>query len=174
MADRALPRDHKVLGLDVRTFWNSQMATGRREQTTRSAYSLLEVLLASTICASALVPALTVLRDGLAAAQTTDRRQMLLIYGVQKMEEQLAVVAATWAAGSASGNFASDGNASFRYTVSRSDSAGSGGISNRLMNVTVTTFYDSNANSSLDSGEPSTVFTTKVSKLATYESKASS
>ena len=62
----------------------------------RSAYSLLEVVLASAICATALVPALAVLRDGMTLADIIDTRHLLLTYGVSKMEEQLAIVGATW------------------------------------------------------------------------------
>ena len=66
----------------------------RRAQTVRNAYSLLEVMLASAICATALVPAMALLRDGLALADTIDTRHQILLCGVSKMEEQLAIVAA--------------------------------------------------------------------------------
>lgn len=139
----------------------------------RVGYSLLEVMLASAICASALVPALAILRDGLLAAETIDTRQKLVIYGIQKMEEQMALVAASWATGTTSGNYSADGYTSIRYSATRSDSGGSGGITNRLMNISVTIYNDDNGNSALDSGEPNTTFTTKVSKLATYEALGS-
>src|SRR3990172_10186131 len=89
--------------------------------TRRRAYSLLEVMLASTICATALVPALAILRDGMLATEKIDTRHMMLLYGVQKMEEQLAVVAATWTTAAASGDYAADGHPSIRYSVTRSD-----------------------------------------------------
>jgi len=162
--------------------WVSDMSVSRTTQFSRRgtrprwrrAYSLLEVVLASTICATALVPALAVLRDGIAAAQTIDTRHLLALYGVQKMEEQLAIVSASWTLGTASGNFAADGHASIRFSVARSDSAGSGGITNRLMNISVTTYHDRNGNAALDASEPRVVFTTKISKLATYEALAGS
>ena len=138
-----------------------------------SGYSLLEVMLASAICASALVPALVILRDGLLAAEKIDTRHKLVIYGIQKMEEQMALVAASWTTGTSSGNYSADGYTSIRYTATRSDSGGSGGITNRLMNISVTIYNDDNGNSALDSGEPNTTFTTKVSKLATYEALGS-
>jgi hypothetical protein len=140
----------------------------------RRAYSLLEVVLASTICASALVPALAVLRDGVALGEIIDTRHLLLTYGVSKMEEQLAVVGATWATGTVTGNFASDGQSSIRFSVTRSDSAGSGGITDQLMNVSVTTFSDDNGNSTMDSSEARITLSTKVAKLVSYETKASS
>jgi hypothetical protein len=137
------------------------------------AYSLLEVVLASTICSAALVPALTLLRDGMTLANTIDKRQLLLIYGVSKMEEQMAIAAATWSEGSASGDFAVDGHANLRFSASRSDDLASGGIVDRLMSISVTTYSDDDGDDALDASEASTTLTTKIAKLVTYESKAS-
>ena len=138
------------------------------------AYSLLEVVLASAICATALVPALAMLRDGMTLSDTIDKRHRLAIYGVSKLEEQMAIVAATWSTGTTSGNFAADGHASIRFTVTRSDDTASGGITNRLMNISVTTYCDDDGDSTLDANEMRTVLTTKIGQLATYENKASS
>jgi Tfp pilus assembly protein PilV len=137
-------------------------------------YSLLEVMVASSICVVALVPALAILRDGISATEAIDKRHMVLLYAVEKMEEELAVVAATWTNASASGDFASEGHPDIRYSVARSDSAANGGIPNQLMNVSVTAYDDADGDDALDAGEPRTVLTTKVSKLATYESLAGS
>jgi len=135
----------------------------------RCAYSLLEVALASSICATAIVPALALMRDGMTNLTKVDIDHQLLLYGVQKMEEQQAICARSWTTGTATGNFSADGNASVRYSVTRSDSAASGGITNRLMNISVTTYYDANGNSAMDTGESRLTFTTKVAKLATYQ-----
>jgi hypothetical protein len=140
----------------------------------RRGYSLLEVVLASGICATALVPALAMLRDGMALGDMIDTRHLLLSYGVSKMEEQLAIVGASWTSGTATGDFASDGHPNIRFSVTRSDSAGSGGITNRLMSVTVTTYSDDNGNDVMDAAEARTTFTTKIAKLVSYETKASS
>ena len=137
-------------------------------------YSLLEVMVASSICVVALVPALAILRDGISATEAIDKRHMVLLYAGEKREEQLAVVAATWTNASASGDFASEGHPDIRYSVTRSDSAANGGIQNQLMNVSVTAYDDTDGDDALDAGEPRTVLTTKVSKLATYESLAGS
>src|SRR6187402_2132211 len=87
----------------------------------RRGYSMLEVVLASSICLTALVPALSMLRDGIALGDIIDTRHLLLQYGVSKMEEQLAVIGATWTTGTLTGNFASDGQSSIRFTVTKSD-----------------------------------------------------
>jgi hypothetical protein len=159
------PRGHEVIAVIDR-------AQARRRA--RGAYSLLEVVLASTICLTALVPALALMRDGLSNATKIDTRQRLLVYGISKMEEQLAIIAATWAAGSASGDFSLDGAAGLRFAATRSDSAGNGGITNRLMSVSVTVYSDDNSNAAQDTGELSSTFTTKVSKLVNYETIAGS
>jgi hypothetical protein len=135
---------------------------------------LLEVVLASAICASALVPALAVLRDGMALGDIIDTKHLLLTCGVSKMEEQLAIVGATWASGTATGNFASDGQAGIRYSVTRSDSPASGGITNQLMSISVTTYSDDNGNSAMDAAEARITLSTKVAKLVSYETKAGS
>jgi Tfp pilus assembly protein PilV len=144
----------------------------RRAQTVPRGYSLLEVMLASSICASALVPALSLLREGLALADSIDARHQILMCGVSKMEEQLAISAATWSTGNLSGDFSADGYSGIRFTATRSDGAAAGGITGRLMTVSVTAFSDDNGNSVMDSNEPRITFTTKVSKLATYATKA--
>jgi hypothetical protein len=138
------------------------------------AYSLLEVVLASGICAAALVPALALMRDGMSLADTIDRRHLLLLYGVSKMEEQLAIVAATWTLGTASGDFAAEGHANIRYIATRSDDPASGGIADRLMSISVTTYSDDDGDDSLGAVEIRTTMTTKIGKLTSYENKASS
>jgi hypothetical protein len=149
-------------------------STNRRRMSVRGAYSLLEVVLASAICATALVPALAVLRDGIALGDIIDTRHLLLTYGVSKMEEQLAIVGATWATGAAAGDFASDGQPNIRFGVTRSDSPANGGITNQLMNVSVTTYSDDNANDVMDTSEMRSTFTTKVAKSVSYATKAGS
>ena len=140
----------------------------------RRGYSMLEVVLASSICLTALVPALAMLRDGIAIGDIIDTRHLLLTYSVSKMEEQVAIVGATWATGTVAGNFATDGQSSIRYSVTRSDAAIDGGIVGKLMVVTVTTFSDDNGNNTMDVSEARTTMTTKVAKLVSYVTKASS
>jgi hypothetical protein len=141
---------------------------------TRIAYSLLEVVLAASICAFALVPALAFLRDSVTLADIIDKRHLMTIYGVSMLEEQMSVVAATWTTGTDSGDFSADGHANIRYTITRSDDPASGGITNRLMTVSVTTYSDDDADDMLDANEMRTILTTKIARLATYEQKANS
>ena len=145
-----------------------------RARTAPKAYSLLEVVLASTICAIALVPALALLRDGIALADSIDTRHQILLCGVSKMEEQLAIVAATWSAGTIAGDFSADGYPGIRFTATRSDSAANGGITDRLMNVSVTAYSDDDNDGTMDANEMQTTLTTKISKMVSYENRAGS
>jgi hypothetical protein len=138
------------------------------------AYSLLEVVMAGGICASALVPTLALMRDSMTVADNIDTRHLLLVYGVSKMEEELAVVAATWATGTVTGDFAADGHANIRYTAVRTDNPISGGISGRLMSVTITTYSDDDGDDNMDASEMRTIVTTKIGKFVSYENMASS
>src|SRR5882757_878304 len=140
----------------------------------RSGYSMLEVVLASSICLTAIVPALAMLRDGIALGDIIDTRHLLLTYSVSKMEEQLAVTGATWPTGTITGNFASDGQSSIRYSVTRSDAVVDGGVVGKLMVDTVTVYSDDNGNNAMDASEARTTMTTKVAKLVSYVTKASS
>src|SRR4051812_36683898 len=140
----------------------------------RRGYSMLEVVLASSICLTAIVPALAMLRDGIALGDIIDTRHLLLTYSVSKMEEQLAVIGATWPTGTITGNFASDGQSNIRYSVTRSDAVVDGGIVGKLMVVTVTVYSDDNGNNAMDASEARTTMTTKIAKLASYVTKASS
>jgi hypothetical protein len=140
----------------------------------RKAYSLLEVVMASGICATALVPALALVRDGVTLADRVDTRHLLLLYGVSKMEEQLATVAAGWTEGTFTGNFAADGHTDIRYVVTQSDEVASGGIVNRLMNVEVTTYRDTDGDTALDADEIRNIMRTKIGRFTSYENKAGS
>jgi hypothetical protein len=145
-----------------------------RKAIVRRGYTMLEVVLASSICLTAIVPALSMLRDGIALGDIIDTRHLLLQYGVSKMEEQLAVIGATWTTGTLTGNFASDGQSSIRYAVTKSDAVVDGGVVGKLMVVTVTTYNDANGNSTMDASEARTTLTTKLAKLVSYVTKASS
>src|SRR3954453_7857440 len=153
---------------------NQARNTARPGNRARRAYSMIEVVLASSICITAIVPALSMLRNGIALGEIIDTRHLLLTYAVSKMEEQLAVIGATWNTGTVTGNFASDGQANIRYTVTRSDAVIDGGVVGKLMVVTVTTFSDDNGNSVMDTAEARTTMTTKVAKLVSYVTKSSS
>ncbi len=138
-----------------------------------SGYSLLEVVLASTLTLSTLVPAMSLMRDGIQISKKIDNQLLMANYAVRQLEQQMAIVAASWTSGTMTGDFAIDGYPQLRYIVTRSDAVVDGGLANQLMSLTVTTYIDQNNDDSLTAGEVSCVFATKVGKLATYEAAAS-
>lgn len=142
----------------------------RGKQRAAVGFSLLEVVMASTLAAVALVGALALLRDGMAASRTIDSRQLLTNYAVSKLEQQLAIVAGSWTSGTVAGDFAADGHPNIRYRATRSDAAADQGMLDRLMHLQVTTYVDANGNDILDFDEKRCSFRTKVSKLVSYES----
>lgn len=135
----------------------------------RGGFSLLEVLMASTLAAIALVSSLALLRDGLQMSRTIDDRLMLTNYAVSELERQLSVVATNWSNGTFGGDYAADGHADFRYTATRSDAVSDGGLVDRLMHVQVTTYIDANGDDALSADEKNCTFRTKIGKFSTYE-----
>lgn len=128
--------------------------------------------MASTLAAVALVGALAMLRDGMAASETIDDRLLLTNYAVSKLEEQLAIVAGNWTSGSVTGDFAVDGHADIRFSATRSDAVSDGGLVDQLMHVQVTTYVDDDGDDVLDATEKQCVFRTKVGKFVNYEALA--
>lgn len=140
-----------------------------RKSTHRRGFSLLEVLMASTLAAIALVSSLALLRDGMELSETIDNRLMITNYAVSEVERQLADVATNWTNGTQAGDFAADGHADIRYIANRSDAASDGGIADKLMHIQVTTYLDANGDNALSADEKSCTFRTKIGKFATYE-----
>lgn len=147
---------------------------GRFTSETTSGHTLLELIMATAIVAATLVPALKLLRDGMDLSREIDRRNMMAMYCVATLEEQLAIVGASWVLGSASGDYASDGYPDLRFIVERSDQLSAGGIANRLMSVVVTVYDDVDQNDVMGAEEPRVVFRSKMARLATYTYEASS
>jgi hypothetical protein len=145
---------------------NSQRARPHR------AFSLVEMILATALVAGTLAPALAVMRNAMATSRETTKRLLLANYAVEILEYAQGISMQSWFVTTTSGNMASDGYSSIRYTITWSDAPASGGITGKLMHVQVVVYDDANGNSALDSSEPVVRFRTKVAKLATYTSLA--
>jgi hypothetical protein len=128
----------------------------------------LELICAIALTSVAIVPALRLLRDAMEQSNVLETQELLTTLSVSKLEEQLALVQATWSSGAVTGDFAADGYASVRYTVVRSDQPADGGMVDRLMAVTATVWEDADGDTALDAGERSIVLATKVCKMARY------
>ena len=135
---------------------------------TRRGQTLLELTLAIVLLAGTLVPALRLMRQALEQSRELERRNTLVSLAVGKLEERLAIASNTWSNGTVTGTFASLGSPELRFSVIHSDSAGNGGIPNRLMAVTCMAWHDANGNGQRDASESTVVFASKISKLMGY------
>ena len=138
----------------------------------QAAFSLLEMVAATALVASTLVPALSLIRDAMSQSREMNRRNLLANYAVRILEEQTALTARSWINATVTGDFSFDGYASLRYTATKSDAVIDGGLVDRLMNIQVTVFDDADGNLSAGVNELQVNFRTKVAKLVTYENEA--
>lgn len=134
-------------------------------------FSLLEMAVAAALVTGTLVPALAVIRDSMAKSREMHQSGLLANYAVQMLEDQVALAARNWTNATLSGNFSGDGHSEIRYTATKSDDPGDGGIVGQLMSVSVTVYEDANNNTTLDTGELQETYRTKVAKLNTYENE---
>jgi len=136
----------------------------------RPAQTLLELIAASTLVAVAMVPALKLIREGLKLGRETEAQQLIATYGVSKMEEHLAQVAAAWDTADEQGDFSADGNGTIHYEVTRTESAAEGGIDERLMVISVDVWEDADGDSNRDADELQANYRTKVANMSAYPS----
>jgi type II secretory pathway component PulJ len=149
-------------------------ASRRPPRTSRPAFSLLEMMVATALTAGTLAPALVVMRDAMAVSREGVKRNLLANYAVKVLEEQSALVMQNWTSATTSGNFVADGNSTLKWIAVKSDAPAGGGLTNRLMHIQVTTYEDVNGNSAADSTELKVNFRTKVAKLVSYENEPNS
>lgn len=136
--------------------------------------TLLEVIVAGTLLAIALVPALRIMRDGLSIGRQLDERDLMVTFCTSTLEEHLALASADWQEGAYSGDLSTYGHPELRYSVTKSDDAAGGGIADELMVITATVWCDEDSDGLLDTGEPSIVLASKVAKLSGYQEQAGS
>ena len=130
--------------------------------------TLLELIAATTLLAATLTPALRMMRDALEQDRRIETLELVTTLCADKLEQHMSVTAASWSVGAATGDFAAEGYAQVRYSVTSTDDPAAGGIAGRLMALTATVWEDANGNAALDSGEISAVFRTKVASLGGY------
>jgi len=134
-------------------------------------FSMLEMVAAAALVTGTVVPALAVIRDSMAQSRNLHRRHLVANYAVRILEDHAAYVATNWANATVDGDFSADGHANIRYTLTKSDDPGDGGLVNQLMNIEVTAYDDANGNSTFDAGELQETYRTKVAKMNSYENE---
>lgn len=136
----------------------------------RAGVNLLELIAASTILATTLVPSLRLMRDSLKVSRQLEVRECLATTAMGALESRAQQVAAGWQM--ESGTDRSYGRlAGYPQVVvdfSASDNPSVGGIRDSLAVVSVTAFEDQNSNSRRDNTESAVTFSTKVAHLQSY------
>lgn len=143
------------------------------DRSTRRGQTLIELVAASTMMAIAIVPGLKLMRDGMRVSRELEVAGVMTSLCVSKLEEHLAVSAATWEMTTSTGAFSSEGYPQVRFSVVRSDDSADGGITDELMAVTTTVWNDLDSDTTLDSNEPSVVLASKVAQVTSYVDEAS-
>ena len=136
----------------------------------RRGNTLIELVAASSIIAIALVPALRIMRDALAVEEDCEHATAMSTLCAGQLEQTLAKTAAAWNTNAESGDYSSLGYSRLKYSVTKSDAPASGGLTGTLIAVTVTVWDDADSNGVLNVGEKSVQFSSKIAKIAAYNS----
>lgn len=139
----------------------------------RHGNTLIELVAATTVLAIALVPALRIMRDALAVEEDLEYATAMSTLCAGRLEQTLAATAASWNTSAESGSYSSLGYSRLKYAVSKSDAPASGGLTNQLIAITATVWDDADSDSVLDTGEKRVQFSSKLAKLAVYNSSGS-
>ena len=134
----------------------------------RSGQSLLELLVATTLIALALVPALRLFRDSMQVTRDWESHNEISTFCASLLEQHVARANADWKSTVVRGDLTRYGHADLNYQVVQSDASAAGGVPDALMAITATVWQDANGNNAMDSGEPAASYATKVSKLGAY------
>jgi Tfp pilus assembly protein PilV len=137
-------------------------------RTARRGNSLIELIAATTVLAIALVPALRIMRDALAVEEDAEYASAMSTLCVNQLEQSLAKTAAAWNTTTETGSYASLGYSRLKYSVTKTDAPASGGITGNLIAITATVWDDTNSDGLLTAGEKSVQFSSKLAKLAVY------
>jgi hypothetical protein len=145
----------------------------------RRGNTLIELVAATTIMTIALVPALRLMRDALAVEEDIEyatamstlcanQLEQSLSKTAGSLEQSLSKTAGSWNTTTESGNYSSIGYSRLKYTVTKSDAPANGGLTGTLIAFTATVWDDTDLDGILDVGEKYVQFSTKLAKLAVY------
>ena len=138
----------------------------------RLGQTLLELVAASTIIATALVPALRIMRDSVRVGRETEMANLMATLSASKLEESLVETAGTWNTTILAGDFSTEGDAQVRFQVIRSDPTADGGIPTSVMAITSTVWEDRDSDGIWDADEPRSVFASKLARSVVYTNEA--
>lgn len=139
----------------------------------RRGQTMLELVVASSIIALALVPALRLMRDSLKVGRDLENATLMSTLCASQLEEHLARTAANWSTATDAGNFSAQGYPELRFQVIRSDNVADGGITGALMSITAIVWHDQDGNGNWSANEPRVIFASKLARTVSYTNEAS-
>jgi prepilin-type N-terminal cleavage/methylation domain-containing protein len=134
-------------------------------------YTMLELVAAIAITGAVLVTTLTLTREGMELCRKADLADVMTLLATSRMEQESARAAVDFLTLDESGTFAAEGYPLVRWHAVHSDQSADGGITDRLMAISLTVWDDADNNGSLDATEPSTSFHTKVANMSDYQNE---
>ncbi len=135
----------------------------------RRGQTMLELVAATTIISLALTPALRLTRSSLMNIDTLEKSELSVSLCVSKLEEQMALTAATWDLTGSAGDYSSIGHPELRFISTISDAESAGGNPGRLAVLDVVVWNDQDGGNDLDADEQRTRMVTKLARVLSYE-----
>ncbi len=155
---------------------NTPARPRRIPPSSRGGLTLLEVIAASGVIATALAPALRITRTALLTADRLDRQERCLTVANDHIESLMARTVADWdtvvSPTATTASAAVSGYPGMRARDLSTDAAAAGGVAGRLASVSTLIWYDDDGDAVHDSGEPSVTLATAVARLTAYEQHA--
>ncbi|MCA9161816.1 MAG: prepilin-type N-terminal cleavage/methylation domain-containing protein [Planctomycetales bacterium] len=152
---------------------NGTRQRGRRRRNGRRGQTLLELLVATSIIAITLVPALRMMRDSVRVGRRVEAGTAMSTICVDRLEQYLALSCGSWQNVNVTGDCAAQGYPQLKWQVFANDGAVFGGTPNRLMVIYSSVWEDRNNNNLWESSsEPRVQFATKLAHVVAYEHEA--
>lgn len=134
--------------------------------------TMLELVAATVVIATALVPALRLTRNSLQSLERIEQSERCHFLCVSTLEESMVMASANWAAQPRFGDFSRAGWPEYLYQVTMSDSESEGGIPGSLAVIRVLVWYDANGSGTAEADEVYCQLETKLANLQSYGHEA--
>lgn len=134
--------------------------------------TLLELVAATIIISTAMVPTLRLTRNSLQTLDRVEQAERCHFFCVSTIEESMMLTSANWQMQPRMGDFSSMGWPNYRFQVTISDSPTEGGMPDALAVINTLVWFDENGSGSAEADEVHCRLQTKLAKLQSYENEA--
>lgn len=138
-----------------------ESSSERQQQPRQRGSSLVDVIAATVLTASVLVPTTRVLRDSISTGRRLQMQQQLLISCQDVLEAEMQAVSQGGRLRNSGGRLNTDPGL-LQYEVTSTDQTAAGGLPGQLIAVSAVVWEDVNRNQRQDSGEPHVSLFSKV------------